>query len=139
MKRNNFKGFLAPLIVSKCFVDFYKKFPQKLAKTVVFLVYYKWREEMTQKMALVLRLPASKNLPDNSHFTHRFEIKSSSSNRVYVVAQSKSGRWWACSCPGWIRHKHCKHLSTLGLPGGFTPFLPSNTSKKSSHSPKRMR
>jgi hypothetical protein len=72
---------------------------------------------------IVIRIPReSKRLPDNAAYTNRFEIRSASSDRLYTVAQSKTGQWWACSCPGWIRHKHCKHLQTLSLPGNYTPF-----------------
>jgi len=73
--------------------------------------------------SVVLHRPAgSLLLPDNSQYTNRFEIKSGTSDAIYTVAQSKSGRWWACSCLGWIRHKHCKHLDALGLPGKHRPF-----------------
>ena len=61
-------------------------------------------------------------LSDNSQYTNRFEIKSQSSDAIYTVAQSKTGRWWACSCLGWIRHKKCKHLDALGLPGKHRPY-----------------
>lgn len=74
-------------------------------------------------MANLIRRPTdSLKLPDNSHFTNRFEIKSESSSALYTIAQSKTGRWWACSCLGWIRHKHCKHLDALGLPGYQRPY-----------------
>jgi hypothetical protein len=63
----------------------------------------------------------SQKLPDNSHFTNRFKIKSQTSSRLYTIAQSITGRWWACSCRGWIAHKHCKHLDHLQLPGGYQP------------------
>lgn len=33
-------------------------------------------------------------LPDNDRYTNRFEVKSESSNRLYIVAQNKStGEW----------------------------------------------
>jgi len=72
--------------------------------------------------SLVIRVPQDRTMPDNAQYTHRFQIKSESSDRLYTVAQSKSGGWWSCSCPGWIRHKNCKHLTTLGLPGQHRPF-----------------
>ena len=68
------------------------------------------------------RPPGSALLPDNAQYTNRFEIRSSSSDAIYTVAQSKTGRWWACSCPGWIRYKKCKHLAALGLPGKHQAF-----------------
>jgi hypothetical protein len=71
---------------------------------------------------LVSRPSNSVVLPDNSQYTNRFEIRSESSNRIYVVAQHKTSRWWACSCPGWVRFRKCKHLSALGLPAGQRPM-----------------
>jgi hypothetical protein len=57
-----------------------------------------------------------------NQWVNRIEIKSETSNRVYVVAQHPEKRHWACSCPGWRRHRHCKHLERLGLPSGEEPF-----------------
>src|SRR5271154_3002039 len=61
-------------------------------------------------------------LPDNSQWTHRFYIKSESSGRLYTVSQNKNRRYWACSCPGWIGHRKCKHLTSMGLPNHEEPF-----------------
>jgi hypothetical protein len=52
-------------------------------------------------------------LPDNQQWTNRFEIKSASSSRLYTIAQRKSDQSWGCSCPGWKRHRNCKHLTHL--------------------------
>lgn len=49
-------------------------------------------------------------LPDNDQWTNRFEIRSESSNRVYVVAQNKKTGKWGCSCPGYLSKRKCKHL-----------------------------
>jgi hypothetical protein len=68
-----------------------------------------------------LNVPTSSRLPDNDQWTNRFKIKSSSSNRVYIVAQNKSKQHFGCSCPGWIYHRNCKHLQALGLPGNSIP------------------
>jgi hypothetical protein len=77
---------------------------------------------MNTNSALVVRIPAGTiTLPDNDQWTNRFEIHSSSSNRVYIIAQNKSGRFWGCSCFGWVRHEHCRHLDSLGLPGDHQP------------------
>jgi hypothetical protein len=69
-----------------------------------------------------LWIPEDKKLPDNAAYTNRFHVKSQSSNSLYVVAQSKSGRWWSCSCPGWIRWKKCKHLAAMALPAYQKPM-----------------
>jgi len=69
------------------------------------------------------------SLPDNASYTNRFEIKSETSDRIYIIAQSKSGRWWSCSCHGFLRHKKCKHLTALGLPGHHQPFEPKAPKK----------
>jgi hypothetical protein len=71
----------------------------------------------------VLRRPAGTvTLPNNAQWENRFEIRSESSGRVYIIAQNKSKRHFACSCPGWKRFRHCKHLDTLGLPGYEKPY-----------------
>jgi len=60
-------------------------------------------------------------LPDNAQWKNRFEIRSASSNRVYIVSQNINKGHMGCSCPGWRRHRNCKHLSALGLPGHEVP------------------
>ena len=58
----------------------------------------------------------SVGLPDNTLWQNRFEIRSETSNRIYVVSQNKKSLNWACSCPGYVRHRVCKHLiSGCGL------------------------
>jgi len=52
-------------------------------------------------------------LPDSDQWRNRIEIRSETSSRVYVVAQRMSTGEWACSCLGWKRHRHCKHLSAI--------------------------
>ena len=60
-------------------------------------------------------------LPDNNLWTNRFEIHSQTSNRVYIVAQNKSKRHWACSCPSWRVRRYCKHLDCMRLPNYEKP------------------
>jgi hypothetical protein len=69
-----------------------------------------------------IRISADVTLPDNDQWQNRFEIPSQSSNRVYIVSQNKKKLHWACNCPGWKAHRHCKHLSAMGLPGDEKPF-----------------
>jgi uncharacterized Zn finger protein len=74
-----------------------------------------------------LRLPhGSDLLPDNGQWRYRFELRSESSNRIYIVAQKKSDESWGCSCPGWKRHRKCKHLTAVGLPSHEAPYPINN-------------
>lgn len=52
-------------------------------------------------------------LADNDRYTNRVEIRSETSDRLYVVAQNKRTKEWSCGCPGWIFHRHCKHLRVM--------------------------
>jgi hypothetical protein len=76
-----------------------------------------------QQQEIVIRQPQSAMLPNNKLYQNRFEIHSETSDSVYIVAQNKDGLWWSCGCFGWIRHRHCKHLEALGLPGNKVPFV----------------
>ena len=77
---------------------------------------------MSTNLPVVHRPSSSRALPDNTQFENRFEVKSETSNRIYVIAQSKTGRWWGCGCNGWIRWRKCKHLKAVGLPAGQVPY-----------------
>ncbi len=63
-------------------------------------------------------------LPDTDQWQHRFEIESESSGNIYVISQNVKKRHWGCSCMGWKRYRHCKHLAALGLPANEKPFEP---------------
>ncbi|MCI0393189.1 MAG: SWIM zinc finger family protein [Acidobacteria bacterium] len=70
----------------------------------------------------VLRIPReSIRLRDNDQWQHRFEIRSESSDRIYVVAQHKARKYWGCSCPSWKSRKRCKHLIAIDLPTNMRP------------------
>lgn len=72
--------------------------------------------------AMTLRLPKGTNtLPDWKGWTNRFEVRSETSGRVYVVSQNERHRHWGCSCPGWRTHRKCKHLTALALPAHERP------------------
>ncbi|MDF2188683.1 hypothetical protein [Paraflavitalea sp. CAU 1676] len=73
-------------------------------------------------MSLQLYVPYDMALPDNDQWQFRFQIESATSDRIYIISQNKKRRHWACSCPGYKRHRHCKHLSAVGLPGKEQPF-----------------
>lgn len=60
-------------------------------------------------------------LEDNDQWQHRFEVRSESSNRIYIVSQHKTKKHWGCSCPGWRRFRKCKHLAALDLPAHEQP------------------
>lgn len=78
---------------------------------------------METKLATIAKQHGWNLLPDNATHSNRIEIRSESSNRVYVVAQNKTSGQWGCSCPGWIikragRERSCKHLAAM------MPMLP---------------
>lgn len=70
---------------------------------------------------ITIRIKKSEVLPDNKLWKNRFEIRSESSDRVYIVSQNITKGHMGCSCPGWRRYRTCKHLSALGLPGHEVP------------------
>ncbi len=63
-------------------------------------------------------------LPDAKGWVNRLQIRSETSNNLYVVAQRASTGEWGCSCRGWIRHRTCKHLVAM------TPYLISAPKEK---------
>jgi hypothetical protein len=72
---------------------------------------------------VVLHIPRSAvMLPDNDQWENRFEIRSESSNRVYVVSQNIKKRHWGCSCPSYRVRRACKHLRAIGLPENEAPY-----------------
>ena len=52
-------------------------------------------------------------LEDNKTHKNRFEVKSETSDNVYVIAQTKKSGLWTCECLGFRRHRHCKHLDSI--------------------------
>lgn len=73
--------------------------------------------------AVTLHIPRSAvMLPNNDQWENRFEIRSESSNRVYVVAQNIKRRHWGCSCPSYRVRRTCKHLRAIGLPENEAPY-----------------
>jgi len=70
----------------------------------------------------ILRISTEVKLPSNSQWENRFEIKSESSDRIYIVAQNIKKRHWGCSCPSYRIRRYCKHLAALGLPAYEKPF-----------------
>lgn len=72
---------------------------------------------------VVLHIPRSAvMLPDNDQWENRFEIRSESSSRVYVVSQNIKKRHWGCSCPSYRVRRACKHLRAIGLPENEAPY-----------------
>lgn len=52
-------------------------------------------------------------LPDNGHWTNRFQVQSTSSAKLYTIAQQRSDGRWGCSCPGWRHYRRCRHLKDV--------------------------
>lgn len=72
----------------------------------------------------VLRIPSEISLPDNDQWQFRFTIESSSSDRLYTIAQNKKKKHWGCSCFAYRRYRKCKHLVEMGIPTNETPYEP---------------
>ena len=72
--------------------------------------------------AVAIRVAGSVALPANAQWENRFEIRSETSGRIYIVAQNKAKRHWGCSCPGWRTRRACKHLAAIGLPANERPY-----------------
>jgi hypothetical protein len=75
-------------------------------------------------MSITLYIPNDVALPDKGEWQYRFNIKSESSNRLYVIAQHKEKKHWGCSCPSWITRRSCKHLKEMGIPTNSIPYEP---------------
>ena len=65
----------------------------------------------TKAIAAVAAQIGSTLMPDSDQWHHRFQVKSETSSRSYVIAQRNSDNVWGCSCPGWINYRRCKHLT----------------------------
>ena len=68
---------------------------------------------MSNATDLALRRLGAVKLPDNLQWENRFQVRSETSSRLYTVARNKSNGTWGCSCMGWIRYRHCKHLTAM--------------------------
>jgi hypothetical protein len=53
----------------------------------------------------------AKKLPPSKVYSHRWEVESNTSNRLYVVSIKKEDGSFGCSCPAWkFQRKECDHL-----------------------------
>ena len=67
------------------------------------------RENMANEIS-IRRPPAAVALPDNGQWTERFEIRSETSDRIYIIARNKNTGKYGCSCPAYLTRRYCKHL-----------------------------
>jgi hypothetical protein len=79
-------------------------------------------KKTTSKEVAVVTVNKNDILPDNDQWKNRFEIKSETSDRIYVIAQNKSKKHWGCSCPSYRIRRTCKHLLALNLPAFEKPM-----------------
>lgn len=73
---------------------------------------------------IVIHIDRRVSLPDNDQWQFRFEVKSETSDRIYIIAQNKKKKHWGCSCMGYRRFRKCKHLDAVGLPTLERPYEP---------------
>lgn len=61
---------------------------------------------------LTIKPSGAVSLPDNDQWCGRFQIRSSSSNRLYIIAKNKKTGRYGCSCPAYRTRRYCKHLTS---------------------------
>src|SRR5207249_1086541 len=66
-----------------------------------------------QALLVVVNRMGGELLLDDGQWKSRIQIRSETSANLYVVGQRKSDNTWGCSCRGWIRYRHCKHLDAM--------------------------
>ena len=74
-----------------------------------------------------------KLLPDSKTHVMRMVIKSSTSNRKYLVSKRITALTrWECSCPGWILkgQRKCKHIEAMAPILDLTKQLPFAETKR---------
>lgn len=74
-----------------------------------------------QQLTVAAARSGGQLLADNAQWTNRVQIRSETSDNLYVIAQRKSDGSWGCGCRGWVRHRHCKHLDRFLPAIGVTP------------------
>lgn len=70
-------------------------------------------ESDTKAIAAVAAQIGSTLMPNNDQWHNRFQVKSTTSSSLYVIAQRRSDNTWGCSCPGWRHHRRCHHLTDV--------------------------
>lgn len=68
---------------------------------------------MNALVEALAREVGARALPDDQRYKNKLEIRSESSTRLYVVSWDTATTQWACSCPGWLRFRRCKHIATM--------------------------
>lgn len=71
------------------------------------------REVIAKNVATVATQIGGTMLPDSDQWFNRFQVRSETSSRLYVIAQRTSDKTWGCSCPGWRHYRRCKHLTDV--------------------------
>lgn len=93
---------------------------------------------MSNALALIAQKTGCVVLTDNPGWKNSLGIRSSSSNKMYTVAQRATSGEWCCSCLGWIMSQKrgtftCKHLDAMrpvlsaAFPTNRTQEPPANT------------
>jgi hypothetical protein len=52
-------------------------------------------------------------LPDTPDWRHRFQIKSGTSARMYMIGRHRGAAVWVCSCMGFRSGRRCKHIQSV--------------------------
>lgn len=66
-----------------------------------------------KQLIRLLKESGVRKLPDSNTHVMRLEIRGASRHKYIVSRRNTALKRWECACPGWVFHRHCKHLETM--------------------------
>ncbi len=68
---------------------------------------------MANALMIVARRFGAIALLDGKGWKNRIQVRSETSDSLYIVAQRMTDNVWKCSCRGHVSHGRCKHVDTM--------------------------